>query len=319
MIIGEKSLSGVVIKQYNADLKKEWNNFIQISKNGIFMLERDFMDYHSDRFTDNSLMFYKNNELVAVLPASIHDDELCSHGGLTFGGFISGKKMRQSLMLECFECLKTYMREHNIKRIIYKAIPHIYHNEPAEEDLYALFFNNAEVYKCEPSTTIQLDKPYKISRGRKGHISKAKKYGVVVTKSQNFENYIFIVNYVLQKYHKASAVHTGEELKLLKSRFPKNIELYVAKLDNKIIAGTLLFIYDNLVHTQYLAADDTAREIGALDLVISELLSIYKDKKYFDFGISTENNGRYLNQGLIQQKEGFGGRIITYNTYMLTV
>lgn len=104
---------------------------------------------------------------------------------------------------------------------------------------------------------------------------------------------------------------------LLKSRFPENIELYVAKLNNKMIAGTVLFIYDNLVHTQYLAADDTAREVGALDLVISELLTIYKNKKYFDFGISTENNGRYLNEGLIRQKEGFGGRVIAYNTYLL--
>ena len=37
----------------------------------------------------------------------------------------------------------------------------------------------------------------------------------------------------------------------------------------------------------------------------------------FDFGVSTEQRGSYLNEGLIFQKEGFGGRAICYDTYAI--
>ena len=42
-------------------------------------------------------------------------------------------------------------------------------------------------------------------------------------------------------------------------------------------------------------------------------------KEYFDFGISTENNGMYLNEGLISQKEGFGSRIVCYQTWKVNI
>jgi hypothetical protein len=102
-------------------------------------------------------MFYDgNNELIAILPASIHNSELRSHGGLTYGGFIADEKMKQHKMLECFEVLKQYMQEKNISKLLYKTIPHIYHKQESEEDLYALYRNNAKLLKIEPSTTLLL-------------------------------------------------------------------------------------------------------------------------------------------------------------------
>lgn len=84
----------------------------------------------------------------------------------------------------------------------------------------------------------------------------------------------------------------------------------------KCQAGAVLFIYGDVVHTQYLAANDTAREIGALDFVVATLIEKYKDSKaYFDFGKSSEGeDGKFLNEGLIHQKEGFGGRTMVYQT-----
>ena len=83
-----------------------------------------------------------------------------------------------------------------------------------------------------------------------------------------------------------------------------------------MIAGTLSFVYANVVHTQYMAANETAREIGGLDLLIKTLLDKYAgSKKWFDFGISTEQGGEVFNDGLCAQKEGFGARTIAYNFY----
>lgn len=45
----------------------------------------------------------------------------------------------------------------------------------------------------------------------------------------------------------------------------------------------------------------------------------YRDKKYFDFGISTEENGLYLNKDLIKYKEEFNARAITHDFYEMNI
>ncbi|EJZ2963119.1 TPA: GNAT family N-acetyltransferase, partial [Campylobacter coli] len=294
------------IKKYNLNSKDIWNNFNKDAKNGLFMFDRNYMDYHSDRFMDNSLMFYEDEKLIALLPCNVVENILYSHQGLTFGGFIVDENMKQGKMLECFEVLKEYMKENNFKKLIYKSIPYIYHKIPAQEDLYALFRNKAELFRVDCSTTIDLQNVLKMSDLRKRCIKKAQKNKVEITSSEDFNIFLILLNSVLQKQHGVNAVHSVEELKLLYSRFPQNIKLFVAKFNGEIIAATLVFIYENLVHTQYLAANEKAREIGALDLLIKTLMDEFaKSKKYFDFGISTENGGEFLNHGLISQKEGF--------------
>ena len=301
---------------YVPNLKDIWNNFNKNAKNGLFMFDRNYMDYHSDRFKDNSLIFYDDEKLIALLPCNMSQNTLYSHQGLTFGGFIVDENMKQNKMLECFEILKEYMKENNFKKFIYKSTPYIYHKIPAQEDLYALFRNNAELFRVDCSTTIDLQNICKMPKGRKAQISRAKREGVEIFSSEDFEAFVMLLNSVLQKQHGVNAVHSAEELKLLCSRFPQNIKLFVAKISEGIIAATLLFIYDDLVHTQYLAANEEAREIGALDLLIKTLIDEFaKSKKYFDFGISTENNGQYLNGGLIAQKEGFGGRSVAHQFF----
>lgn len=308
------------VKKYTDSDRELWNNFLTNSKNGIFMFNRSFMEYHKDRFTDNSLLFYDDDKLVAIFPASIKEGILSSHGGLTYGGFITSNDMKQHHMNDCFTALKEYAASNCIKEIIYKHIPHIYHKQPAEEDLYSLFYNNAQILKIESSTVVDLKQPLKMQEIRKRQMKKAVKNGVEVKESTDFEAFIALENEVLQERHGTKAVHSSEELELLHSRFPENIKLIAAYYQEKMIAGTVLFIYDNAVHTQYLAANETAREIGALDLTISKVIEEYKDfKAWLDFGISTEEGGHYLNEGLIAQKEGFGGRTNIYQTWKIII
>ena len=308
------------VELYKDSDKDLWNTFIANSKNGIFMFNRNFMEYHKDRFQDNSLLFYDDDKLLAVMPASIKDGVMSSHGGLTYGGFITSNDMKQHHMNDCFTALKEYAAQNGIKEIIYKHIPHIFHKQPAEEDLYSLFYNNAQILKIESSTVVDLKQPLKMQEIRKRQMKKAVKNGVEVKESTDFEAFIALENEVLQDRHGTKAVHSSEELELLQSRFPQNIKLLAAFYQEKMIAGTVLFIYDKAVHTQYLAANETAREIGALDLTIATVIETYKEsKKWLDFGISTEDAGHFLNEGLISQKEGFGGRTNIYQTWKLYI
>ncbi len=104
------------------------------------------------------------------------------------------------------------------------------------------------------------------------------------------------------------------------NRFPNEIVLYVAKYKSEILAGSWVFITPAVVHTQYLAASDLGKKLGAEDLLIDWLISErFQAAKYFDFGISTENGGSILNKGLIFEKEGFGARSVCYDAYMIKV
>ena len=308
----------MIIRKYTDDDRDLWNNFVASAKNGLFMFDRNFMEYHKDRFEDCSLLFFEDDELLALLPANKNGDTLVSHGGLTYGGFVSGTKMKQHKMLECFDVLKTYLVENGFSSCVYKTIPYFYHTLPAQEDLYALFKNDAKITKIEPSSVIDFRNPIKMPKGRKAQISRAKREGVLIELSEDFDTFINLENSVLSERHGAKAVHTGAELNLLHSRFPGQIELYAAVYKGAMIAGAVVFVYENVVHTQYLAANDTAREIGALDYCIFEVMNKYSSSKQFlDFGISTENGGQVLNEGLISQKEGFGGRTVAYQTWKM--
>ena len=139
----------LAVVRYDESRKDEWNAFVATSKNGTFLFDRGYMDYHSDRFTDCSLMFYKHGKLLAMLPANWLTEEgtVQSHGGLTYGGLIVPPDMIAVDALEVFSCAIDWMkRELGAHRWLYKPIPYIYSSLPAEEDLYALFRSGGKLF-----------------------------------------------------------------------------------------------------------------------------------------------------------------------------
>lgn len=311
------------VVKYIFEKKQEWDFFVSKAKNSHFMFYRDYMEYHSSRFEDFSLMLYDEKaKLLALFPADIKGNVLCSHQGLTFGGFIIDKEMKQKKMLDCFWSLRKFSINNGFNKIIYKSMPIIYHQLPAQEDLYALFVNQADLIRLDSSSCLDLIDVFKLPKGRKASISKAQREGVYIEESSDFESFIALENKVLQSQHGSKAVHTGEELKSLKEKFSDNIKLYIAKTKGGLlVSGVLLFIWRDIVHTQYLANDMIGRDLGALDLLIKELIDSYREKgfKYFNFGISNEDGGKYLNEGLIAQKESFGARTIAFSQYEIRI
>lgn len=313
----------ISVKRYGEQDQAIWNGFNKQSKNSLFMFDRNYMDYHKDRFTDHSMLFYDDGEVAAILPMNQNSDVLISHGGLTYGGFITDWRMKQHVMNECFDELIRYAKANGIRLIRYKTIPHIYHSQPAEEDRYSLFAHGARLITVDASTYLNLLQPLKMPKGRKAQISRARREGVEISvpdDSDAYARFISLENEVLETRHDTHAVHSAEELKRLHDSFPDNIHLFAAEKDGKMIAGTVVYEYDQVVHTQYMAANDEARRIGALDLAVNTVIEKYKaGKKWLDFGISTEHDRVYLNEGLISQKEGFGGRTGVYEIWELPI
>ena len=309
------------IVKYTVEHKNVWNEFVKNSKNVHFFFQREYMEYHNDRFEDFSLLIFDNmDKLIAILPANIKEDILYSHQGLTFGGFLVDDKMKTETMLEIFEWLQQFLKKQNIRKLVYKCIPYIYHIKPSEEDRYVLFRNNATLIRRDVTSTIDLTEQVRYSKGRKWTINKAKKESIEIFESDDYETFWELLTGVLESNHKAKPVHTFQEIKNLANLFSKNIRLFLAKKNEKIVSGALIYENQNIVHTQYLANSEEGRELGALDLLIDYLIKdIYKNKRYFDFGISNEDAGRYLNKGLIAQKEGFGARAVVHDFYELEI
>lgn len=308
------------VVRYEPPYKDIWDDFVPRSKNGLFLFYRNYMDYHADRFKDHSLIFYNNDKFVALMPSSENENELVSHGGLTFGGIISDRLMKTSLMMDIFEALIVYLKKNRIQKLIYKAIPHIYHTLPAEEDLYALFIHKAKLIRRDVASTVEIQDRLRFSKGRKHSIAKAKKAKLSVKQNDDFETFMAIEKFVLKKYHNVEPVHSADEIKMLAKAFPENIKLFSAFDKDKMLAGVVIYENKYAVHAQYISSKDEGKTVGASDIILDYLINdYYSDKKYFDFGISTENDGLYLNTGLVANKEGFGARTTVYDFYELNI
>ncbi len=308
----------IQIVPYQTTDKNQWNEFVRNSKNATFLLQRDYMDYHSDRFEDASLMILKDNKLIACLPANRRADNFYSHQGLTYGGFISNKKMRVQLMLEIFEATIEYLQKQGIKSFVYKPIPHIYHQMPAEEDLYALFRFNANLYYRNISTVIESRQLAVYNNNNKRLLKKSREFPFEIGESKDFEGYMKIVASLLNEKFDADPVHSTEEIKLLAERFPKNIRLFTTQLEGEIQGGVIIFETSTCAHSQYIASTDEGRENGALNALFDQLIhQTFSNKKFFDFGTSNEQGGKVLNTGLIRNKESYGARGVVYDGYVI--
>lgn len=305
---------------YSASLRKEWDALVDGSKNATFLLRRDYMDYHADRFTDASFIVERKGKPLCAFAASIAGHTVTAHGGLTYGGFIlPSSGLDGAAAVEILGLILDEYRRRGVKTLIYKPIPPIYHSMPAEEDIYALFRHGAALTACGLSSAINMANPAGYNENMRRNMKKAVAQGVVVGPDKAVGEFVALLSEVLASRHNTRPVHTAEELQLLQSRFPDEIALFSARnARGEMIAGVVVYFTGNVAHAQYIAASDEGRNVGALPLLFSYILSSSgRDFSYFDFGISTEQGGRYLNEGLHHQKYSLGGRGIVYPVYTI--
>jgi hypothetical protein len=155
------------------------------------------------------------------------------------------------------------------------------------------------------------------AKGRRQALAKARAAGLSVAESDDLAGFLALLTDVLAA-HGARPVHTAEELARLRAAFPDRIRLFAAARDGRALAYVLIFDTGQTVHTQYMANGADGRSVGALEVIIDHLQhELYRDRRYLSFGISTEQGGRVLNQGLVAQKEMFGARAMSQLGYEL--
>ena len=274
------------------------------------------MDYHADRFTDASFILRRGGRAIAVLPLSRHDDEVVSHGGLTFGGLLSGPELTAQRAERVFDMVATALADGGVRRLVYKPMPHIYHLAPAEEDLYALHSAGARLIRREVTTALRAHTSVQHSQERRRAIRLGRSSGVQLAESSPIEEFVELLAAMLHERHGLKPVHTAAELRLLMARFPQAIRLFVATFETVLVAGVLIFETPAVAHAQYIAAGSRGRQLGATDSLLAHLVEEVYPDRWFDFGVSNERNGD-LNAGLQRFKEGFGARTILHDQYAL--
>ena len=311
-------MSMTEIIKYDASMAARWDVFARLSRNGTLLHQRGYMDYHSDRFKDCSLIAMREGKLCALLPACVDGDTLWSHRGLTYGGWLVPlKHFDATVMIEVMDAACQWMTDKGIKRLVYKPVPHIYHRYPCEEDLYALFRHQARLIETNISTTIDLACPLPLDRGNKSGANAARKAGIQVGPSDDWQGYWNLLSSLLDERYGTRPVHTLDEMRLLQGRFPNDIRLYTATLHGELLAGVVMYLSQPVAHCQYIGASPQGKDSKALTLLFDYLIgeATKSGYRYFDFGISNEDHGRYLNEGLVRQKSRLGGRGIVYNTF----
>lgn len=306
-----------------------WEDFLRISANGMFPFSRDYLSYHPpQRFPDASMLFLQKGSVVALFPAALiqEDSKLVwvSHPGLTYGGLLVENQIREETVEEIVDILLRQMMHLGCQAIEIKIPASIFSASPLQQIEYALWRKGFVVSAQEISEYLDLD--YAREKGllksfrpsASGAVKKALHNGLATQESTDFRSFWNILSLTLRDRHQVAPAHTIEEIELLHSRFPDKIRLFGAYLDHAMIAGCVLYLSNKITaHTQYLAANMEYAALCPMNLAVYGALEwlLPKSFRYLNFGVSTTERGKIVNQGLQRFKENFGGNGSLRSTY----
>lgn len=275
------------------------------------------MEYHSDRFIDGSIVVRKKEQLVALLPANVIDNDLYSHQGLTYGGLLLSRKLKLVNVLEIFKELLAYLERQGTERLHIKQLPSFYSQLPSEELEYLLHLTKANCHRIDTAAVVAYSDRLDIQSNRLEGVKKAQKIGLRIQEEAKFDqfwNQILVSN--LEQRHRAAPTHTLEEIEFLNRCFPEQIRQFNVYKERKIVGGATIFETKTTAHVQYISGNENKQTLGTLDFLFEHLIEReFAHKRFFDFGISNENAGKQLNKGLSYWKECFGARTAVHRQY----
>lgn len=297
--------------------KNRWDDFVRESPRATFLFERGFMDYHQDRFQDHSLLVFQGENLLGLLPANRVEDQLISHQGLTYGGWVLRQGLTFFQEMALWEAVLAELARQAIQSLKLKVMPALYHPQGQETWRYLFKVLEAVQVDSQPTLATPLLGTPAFPKNRQWGVNKARKAGFECQKSQDIAGFWHqVLEPNLQARHQATPTHSLAEMELLRERFPDHIQLWTVQYQNTPMAGALLFITQQVVHTQYLASTPTGRAGCAMDLLMHDLLKEQSwSQAWFNFGTSQDPATGKINQGLWRWKENFAQRVFLHETW----
>lgn len=316
----------ISISRYNTAAAAQWDDFVRRSRNGTFLFERAYMDYHATRFKDHSLCYHdEKGRLLAVMACNEDADTLYSHRGLTYGGLLLGNGTHAADVGAMVDATLDYLRDNGFGAWVYKPVPAIYHNIPSEEAEYFLWRRGARTTACNLASVVDYGSMpgLRAEYCRRNALIRLAGRGVRLDMEARLQDFWPLLTEHLAEKYAARPVHTLQEITLLQQAFPRNISCAAAvDADGEILAGVVMYVCGQVAHAQYSTATERGRRIGAQDFLYLSLINHYRTVpgiRFFDLGTSNENGGERLNATLNRYKEGFGARGVIYKELRIEV
>lgn len=313
----------LTVRSYSENDEKQWDDFCAESLQATLLHTRRFISYHKNKFKDASLIILDGNKWLGLFPAALSrsDDKLVvSHPGLTYGGVLHKGILCGDRMIEALTSIKHHYASLGLVKLLYKTVPIFYHQAPAQDDLYALFRLSAKRIRCDLTSTIDLQYRLPVSERRRRSLKKATNAGVEIVEGEQYLPVLWdVILNNLQRKHGVEPVHKLSEIQHLAKLFPKNIYCVCGKVNGKVESGTLLFITPTAYHAQYIASSEKGYDVSALDAIFEYCIKTSQKSgvRWFDFGISTEESGMTLNEGLHRFKSEFGAGTVLHEFFEL--
>lgn len=293
------------ITTYQPKNRDTWNAFVAGSANGTFLFNRNFMDYHANRFKDASLMVYDGDEVVTCIPAHKTADIFYSHQGLTYGGFIW--KEQESRPEEIIKSTITYLKQADFKKAVFNIQLPFYDKQNARVKA-CLIAHGFEITRELCNMHAHLTTHVAIANKKKTGYRNGKFDALKLRVSSDFESFweqVLVPQ--LAARHNAKPVHTVEEIKLLASHFPQGIKQYNVYKNEVLLAGVTFFLHNGIAKSQYAATSPAGMKCSAMDYLYIEATQDFKDQGYLimDYGPVNERDGS-INRGVQRFKEELG-------------
>lgn len=315
------------VEAYSPTYAAEWDALVAHSANGPFLFARSFMDYHQDRFIDQSWLLWQGTKLRAIFGAAVARDSatpttLVAHPGLTYGGLVTVAGVKYAELVVMLDLLRSAWRTAGFKQLLVRPVPRVFCRLHSESFPFWLHQQGAVLSNRELISVVDLTQSVRIGTWRRGNLRKARRHGVVVQQAhaQEYATFWQLLTANLLATYNSQPVHTLAEISGLRDRNPGHLELWVAYVGEEMVAGVLVFqdMRQGFAHTQYIAGSLRGKQIGAVDAVLTHLI---REKpatfKRLSFGTSTRQETGTVNAGLLNQKEGFGATTDVLDTYLL--
>lgn len=312
---------------YESSMEPIWDRFVMNeSANGTFLQTRRFLNYHpKGRFQDASfLVENEKGAVVAAVPAAVQQRDgkkvLVSHPGSTYGGPVIRETCTSAeRCLDIVQAIDRYVAD-SYDRSEFKLTPDLLSKRESKALGYALYHEGFSNYE-ELSVIVDLEGKSEenllssFDENKKRNTKKAMKHGLKFVRLMSrgeIEAFYELLKSNLAKYS-AVPVHTVDELEdFIARRLKGEVELWGVWDEDRLVAGTMTFYFEqtNLLHTQYLASDLQITDYSPSTFLYYSILhnAIQGGYQTVSFGITTEDHGRYLNQGLVSNKESFDGK-----------
>ncbi len=311
------------VRLFTENDTEAWDKFCSEALQATLLHTRRYLSYHGEKFSDQSLILEKGNRIIGLFPAAESTSNskiIISHPGITYGGLLHKGELHGENSRDALRLVMQHYKDANYNNLIYKATPSIYHRSPSQDDLYSLVSFNSKLIRRDLSCTIDLANQGKPSQRRVRGLKNADRHGVSILEGNcHLPELWTILTENLNTRHSVQPTHSIAEIEFLANHFPDNIHCICGAADGIILGGIVLYISPTCHHTQYITSSPTGNAVSVLDKIFNFAIAHAKQKgvRWFDFGISNENNGKVLNNGLYQFKSEFGGGGTVHDFYEL--